>query len=227
MKTVVILSGGMDSTIALHLMRREHDCYALSFYYKQKQSIELVKAGETCTLYSIPHRILDLSVLGDIAKTISANIMGTDVAMPEDTNKEQQPVTYVPFRNMILLSLASSYAESIGAEQIIIGAQQQDHYGYWDCTPSFIEAMTAVISQNREHQIRIVAPFVSMSKAQEIEALVSAYGEDEAIKMLSHTLTCYNPDNGDSCGKCPSCIERLDAFKAVNIKDPVPYVSHS
>ena len=227
MKTVVILSGGMDSTIALHLMRREHECYALSFYYKQKQCKELDKAAETCSLYGIPHRILDLSVLGDIAKTISANIMGTDVAMPEDANKEQQPVTYVPFRNMILLSLASSYAESIGAEQIVIGAQQQDHYGYWDCTPSFIEAMNAVISQNREHQIRIVAPFATFSKAQEIEALVAAYGEEEAIKMLSHTLTCYNPDNGDSCGHCPSCIERLDAFNAVNISDPVPYASQS
>lgn len=223
MKTVVILSGGMDSTIALHLMRREHECYALSFYYKQKQCKELDKAAETCSLYGIPHRILDLSVLGDIAKTISANIMGTDVAMPEDANKEQQPVTYVPFRNMILLSIASSYAESIGAEQIIIGAQQQDHYGYWDCTPKFIEAMNAVISQNREHQIRIVAPFASMSKAQEIEALVAAYGEEEAVKMLGHTLTCYNPDLDVSCGNCPSCIERLDAFKAVNISDPIRY----
>jgi 7-cyano-7-deazaguanine synthase len=114
--------------------------------------------------------------------------------------------------------IACSYAESIKANRIYIGAQQQDTYGYWDCTPKYIENMNNVLSL-ANHELKIIAPFSSMNKSEEIELAIK-YNID-----LSNTWTCYNGpnDNNEACGTCPSCIERKLSFEKLNMTDPIKY----
>jgi 7-cyano-7-deazaguanine synthase len=223
MKAVVILSGGLDSTILTYKISHElgaENINALSFNYGQRQIKELEKAAITCQKLGILHRIIDLSVLGHIAAPMSANIAGSQVNMPtvKEIIGDPQPVTYVPNRNAILLMLAASFAEVVGAEQVYIGLQCHDIYSYWDTTPQFFEAMNNVLLYNRQHAIEILAPFVRMSKADEIKLGV------QLGVPFEDTLTCYNPDNeGHACGICPSCAERIANFKLVGIIDPAPY----
>lgn len=222
---VAVLSGGLDSTVMTHLLVEKYGAsrvYALSYDYGQKQRVELGWASITCHTLGITHRILDLSILGDIVRNVSANIGGTDVAMPtiRDVLGDPQPKTYVPFRNMILNSLAFSYAESNDASHVFTGLQVHDEYGYWDTTQKFVDTMNAVADQNRTHKVRLEAPFSLLSKYHEIE-IMKELGKVDA---LAHTLTCYNPnEEGESCGKCPSCSERIMNFAKANVVDPIPY----
>ena len=221
---VSVLSGGLDSTIMTYLLTRKYGndkVFALSYFYGQKQAVELTRAEETCKHLGVEHKIIDLRLLGDIASKVSANISGTDIQMPtiQDVLAMPQPKTYVPFRNMILNSIAFSFAESNDCNFIFTGMQSVDSYGYWDTTPEFIRDMNKVASHNRMHVIQMVAPFVSISKTEEIQI-----AQEMGNVRLEHTLTCYNPDEeGRSCGKCPSCAERIKAFINNKLIDPVPY----
>lgn len=222
---VAILSGGLDSTIMTHYLVKTYGndkVYALSFDYGQKQRRELEMARMTCSTLNVIHQVLDLSVLGNIARKTSANIGGTEVAMPtiKDVLGDPQPVTYVPFRNMILCSIAFSFAEAHNASHIFTGLQSRDLYGYWDTSPEFVGAMNAVAMKNRQHQIQLVSPFVDISKTEEIKLAMEMHIEG----WLKYTLSCYNPDSeGRSCGTCPTCAERIKAFMDCGIKDPIPY----
>lgn len=224
-KVLVVLSGGLDSTIALHLTRAEHDVEAISFYYGQKQKVELERAKQTCDNYGIKWHLVDITFLGDMVKGVCANISGSDISVPDikDVLGDPQPVTYVPNRNMILMSIAASLAESIGASKIVCGLQSHDQYGYWDTTSSFVESLNHVLEQNRMNKIEIVAPFVNLSKKDEIGHLVTEYGVTDSLEMLKSTLTCYDPIDGKSCGHCPSCSERLKAFSDLGLTDPIEY----
>lgn len=222
---VAVLSGGLDSSVMTMMLVEKYGAErvsAISYDYGQKQKIELEKAAELTKKIGVGHKVLDLSILGDIAKPICANIGGTDVEMPdiEDVLGDPQPPTYVPFRNMILLSLTMSAAEVANASHIFTGLQVHDEYGYWDTSQKFVDSMNSVASQNRTHNVSIVAPFSLLSKAQEIEIC----REMGKVDLLTSTLTCYNPnDKGESCGKCPSCAERVMNFMKVGIVDPIPY----
>jgi 7-cyano-7-deazaguanine synthase len=222
---VAVLSGGLDSSVMTMMLVEKYGAErvsAISYDYGQKQKVELEKAAELTKKLGVGHKILDLSILGDIAKPICANIGGTDVEMPdiEDVLGDPQPPTYVPFRNMILLSLTMSAAEVASASHIFTGLQVHDEYGYWDTSQKFVDSMNSVASQNRTHNVSIVAPFSLLSKAQEIEIC----REMDKVELLGSTLTCYNPnDKGESCGKCPSCAERVMNFMKVGIVDPIPY----
>ena len=170
---VSVLSGGLDSTIMTYILTRKYgpsSVFALSFDYGQKQKRELEMAAKTCEHLGITHKILDLSILGDIAKNMSANIGGSDIAMPtiNDVLGDPQPKTYVPFRNMILNSIAFSYAEANKASHVFTGLQVHDEYGYWDTTQKFVDAMNSVAEQNRTHKAELVAPFSQLSKFEEI-----------------------------------------------------------
>lgn len=222
-KTLVVLSGGLDSTTSLRLAMLYGDVEAISFFYKQKQSIELELAAKTCERLGIPHKIVDISFLGDLSRGFSTNISGSDIEMPtiHDVLGDPQPVTYVPNRNMIMLSIAASYAETRGIKNIVCGFQSNDTYGYHDTTENFLEKINAVLSENRTHKINITAPFVNMTKYDEI---MEVYNLDGNVDLYKTTITCYNPDeNGVSCGTCPSCAERLAAFKKAGLVDPIPY----
>ncbi len=223
-KVVVVMSGGMDSAIAARLSIEKYgadNVSALSFYYQQKQSIELDLAKHNCEKLGISHTLIDISFLGDIARPISANInQGLDMPTIVDILGDPAPITEVPFRNSILLMIAASYAQVNNCQLIVTGIQAQDEYSYWDTTKNFIDKMNSVLVQNRMHNIQIFAPFQGMNKKQEIEELLKI----ENINFLESTITCYNPDhNNKSCGACPSCAERIAAFAKIGVIDPIDY----
>jgi len=222
---VSVLSGGMDSTIMTYILVAKYGkerVFALSYNYGQKQKKELEMAAKTCEYLGIAHKVLDLGILGDIVKDVSANIGGTDVAMPtiKDVLGDPQPKTYVPFRNMILNALAFSFAESNKASHVFTGLQVHDEYGYWDTSQKFVDNMNAVAGLNRTHKVKLEAPFSQLAKWEEIKI-----AEELGNVKLEYTLTCYDPDDdGRSCGVCPSCSERIQNFIRANVRDPIAYV---
>ena len=131
-----------------------------------------------------------------------------------DSELLSQPPTYVPNRNMILLSLAAAYAESNDIQDIFYGAQAQDRYGYWDCTSAFLNQINGVLGLNRVSPIRVHAPFVDMPKSDVVKIGLEM-GVDYA-----HTWTCYR-GGGRPCGTCPSCTERIAAFEKAGAADPL------
>lgn len=220
-----VMSGGLDSGIMTMMLVEKYGAdrvFAVSYDYGQKQNVELVKASQLCEQLGIGHKILNLSILGEIAEPISANISGTDVEMPtiQDVLGDPQPKTYVPFRNLILLSLTMAQAEASNCSHVFTGLQVHDEYGYWDTTQKFVDSINTVASQNRTHKVEIVAPFSLLSKYDEI-LIAQEMGKEH---LLGTTLTCYNPDyEGKSCGKCPSCAERIQNFVKAGIPDPIEY----
>lgn len=224
-KVLAVLSGGLDSSVMTMMLVQKYgasNVVALSYNYGQKQKLELTKAAELTAKLGVAHKIIDLGILGEIAKPISANISGTDVAMPtiKDVLGDPQPKTYVPFRNLILLSLTLAQAEASDASHVFTGLQVHDEYGYWDTSQRFVDSLNAVAAQNRTHKVTIMAPFSLLSKHQEIEIC----REMGNFSLLKFTLTCYNPDEaGRSCGKCPSCAERIQNFMKSGVVDPIEY----
>lgn len=232
---VVILSGGLDSTILTYKVHPDYNLYALSFNYGQKQQIELQKAAITTQKLKIPHKIANLQMLGDLVRNVTSNIIGSDIEVPDVKTilGNPQPVTYIPNRNMIMLSIAAAYAEAVKATKIFIGVQIHDLYGYWDTQPQFIKAMNNVFSLNRNAEpVQIEAPFALLSKHDEL-----LIAKDLNVP-LEDTWTCYDPkdwhipsqvqspDNWRpnlACGKCGSCAERLKAFELAKMTDPLEY----
>jgi 7-cyano-7-deazaguanine synthase len=224
-RAVVIMSGGMDSAIAARLTVEKlgaENVHALSFFYGQKQSIELEMAKTNSKKLNIAkHTVVDISFLGDMVRNVSANISGgKDMPTIKDILGDPQPVTYVPNRNAILLMIAASYAEANGIDLVVTGLQAQDQYSYWDTTPPFIFAINGLLSQNRQKRIRVHAPFMGKNKAEELSLLQELDGN---IDLLKTTITCYNPEGDVSCGKCPSCSERIANFKKAGLVDPIKY----
>lgn len=222
---VVILSGGMDSTITMRLAVEKYgkeNVSALTFNYGQKQKREIDMARATTQMLGVKHKIVDATFLGEISKGFSANV-DTDMVMPtiKDVLGDPRPKTYVPNRNMILMSIAAAYAETRNVDTVVTGLQSTDEYNYHDTTARWIGKVNDLLAENRILKIKLIAPFSSLSKHQEIQILNELDGN---TNLLLFTLTCYNPDeDGNSCGKCPSCSERIANFAKVGIKDPVPY----
>jgi len=222
---VVILSGGMDSTIALRLCVEKYgnkNVHALSFSYGQKQSNELVMAHRSCNKLKVQHQILDISALGKIGMGYSANL-DKNIKMPtiQDVLGDPAPLTEVPNRNMVMLSMAAAYAQTRKIKNIVCGLQVHDQYSYWDTTQQFVDSINNTLSQNRKMPVQVIAPFSHFSKLQELELLQELDGN---VDLMKTTLTCYNPNEaGDSCGKCPSCAERIQNFAKFGVRDPVSY----
>ena len=225
-KVIVTHSGGLDSSTAVIACVEKYgaeNVISVGYNYGQKQSIELDRAQALCDSLGVTRRLLDLGILGDIVRPVSANITGTDVNMPtiKEVLGDPQPVTEVPFRNMILFSMTAALAQVEEAGAIICGLQVHDQYSYWDTTQQFIDSINDIFSINRQHKIVLSAPFAALSKAEEIQLLISLGGKHT---LLEHTLTCYNPDQeGRSCAKCPSCAERIKAYMDLGLKDPIQY----
>lgn len=215
---VVVVSGGADSvTLLYHAVQFEPEVVALSFHYGQKHSRELHYANWHATRRARTHIILDISTIAEAAMRGSA-LTSADVAVPhiKDALGDPQPASYVPNRNMIFLSIAAGIAEAEGYNTIYYGAQKHDLYGYWDTTTEFVSAMNMVIAQNRKHTLKLVAPFLHMSKTE-----VIARGLELGVDY-SQTWSCYQ-GKPKACGVCPTCAERLQAFANLGIPDPIRY----
>jgi|TARA_R100000656_G_C3954589_1_gene128966 7-cyano-7-deazaguanine synthase len=214
-KAVVILSGGMDSTTLLYDAKHDgYDVSAISFNYGQKHKKELNVATKTCSKLDINHKILDLSVLNLLAPSA---LTREDWDVPEghyaDENMKQ---TVVPNRNMVMLSLATSYAIAKKADCLFYGAHAGDHDIYPDCRKEFVDAMIKTIKLADWHRVQLVAPYLDIDKG----AIVKIGKTLEVDYSL--TWTCYK-GRELACGKCGSCVERLEAFEKANMKDPIKY----
>ena len=212
---LVILSGGMDSTTLLYKAKKEHKkVYAISFNYNQKHGKELLSASKTTDKLNIPHHIFDLSVLNQLAPSALTRL---DWDVPEghyaDENMKQ---TVVPNRNMVMISLATSFAISVKADVLYYGAHSGDHDIYPDCRKEFVSAMQESILLCDWHNLDLVAPFIDLDKG-DIAILGKKLGVDYSL-----TWTCYKGKES-ACGKCGSCVERLEAFEKAKTKDPLHY----
>ncbi len=222
-EVLVVLSGGMDSTVCAALAVREfgaENTAALHIDYGQRTEKRERRAfEEICDTLGIATR---LEVHSSFFHTIGGSAL-TDkhIAVPEAGAKigAEIPVTYVPFRNAHFLSAAVSWAEVLGAERIYIGAVQQDSSGYPDCRPEFYAAFNeAVRTGTKEGRVRIETPLIAMRKA-EIVMLGLELGAPFDL-----TWSCYSRED-KACGVCDSCVLRLRAFAAANASDPIPYMA--
>ena len=221
-KAVVLLSGGLDSATVLALARAEgFAVHALSVDYGQRHSAELVAAVQVARqLGAADHRVVgvDLRAIGGSALTDDAIAVPIDGAMADAI-----PVTYVPARNTIMLSLALGHAEAIGASDIFYGANAVDYSGYPDCRPVFVDAFEALANVATKaavegRRLRVRAPVIDWSKADIIRR-GAALGVD-----FSLTVSCYQADEqGHACGRCDSCRIRKSGFGIAGIPDPTRY----
>ncbi|WP_020167532.1 MULTISPECIES: 7-cyano-7-deazaguanine synthase QueC [Methylotenera] len=219
-KAVVLLSGGLDSATCLAIAKSQgFDCYCLSLDYHQRHIAELQAANQIALkLGAITHKTaqLDLSLFGGSALTDNA----IDVPMSETVGI---PVTYVPARNTIMLSLSLAWAEVLGAQDIFIGVNALDYSGYPDCRGEYVTAFQqmanlATKSAVEGQKITIHAPLIDMTKGQIIR-LGTQLGVDYAM-----TVSCYQADDlGQACGKCDSCRLRREGFLQAKIQDPTQY----
>ncbi len=220
-KAVVLISGGIDSTVLLHLLRRQgYMLHALSFRYGQRHSRELDCARLQCERAGVRiHKCIDMRFMGELLGA-SSTLMEAGGPVPDladiPEKMRDQPPTYVPNRNMLLLSAAAAWAEAIGADRVFYGAQAQDEYGYWDCTSAFLEGINALLALNRRCPVVIEAPLLHNSKTDNIRL-----GIELGVDFAS-TWSCYRGEDS-ACGRCPTCVERLNAFERAGIPDPIPY----
>jgi len=227
-RAVLLLSGGMDSATTGAIAREEgFELFALSFRYGQRHAIELEAARRVAAALGVArHAILDieLGLFGGSALTA-----GIDV--PKDRPIADMdaaiPVTYVPARNTIFLSLALGWAETLDASDLFIGANAIDYSGYPDCRPEFLRAFEAMARLGTKmgtegRAITIHAPLIEMTKGRIVEK-----GRELGVDF-SLTRTCYDPNSrGEACGRCDACLLRLKGFADAGISDPAPYARAS
>lgn len=219
-KAVILVSGGLDSATVLAMAHAQgFECYTLSFDYGQRHRAELVAAEKLSAGYSdVTHKVvtLNLDSIGGSALTDTA------IAVPESPT-EGIPITYVPARNTIFLSIALGWAEVLGALDIFIGVNAVDYSGYPDCRPEFISAYELLANVATKagvegHRLRIQAPLSSLSKAEIIKQ-GALLGVD-----YSATVSCYQADKeGRACGLCDSCRLRKEGFETAGVPDPTRY----
>jgi 7-cyano-7-deazaguanine synthase len=217
-RSVVLLSGGMDSCVCAALAVRETEAAALHISYGQRtEERERLSFEGICDRLGIKRR---LAVRNEIFRAIGGSAL-TDsaIAVPEagDQIGAGVPVTYVPFRNAHFLADAVSWAEVLGAEKIYIGAVEQDSSGYPDCRPAYYRAFNAVVKEGtREGKIEIVTPLITLRKAEIIKLGL------ELGAPFDLTWSCYSRED-KACGVCESCVLRLRAFAEAGAEDPIPY----
>ncbi len=223
-KAVILVSGGLDSSTVLAIAAKQgYQCYTLSFDYGQRHRSELdaaIRVSESMSV--VEHKVikLDLQAIGGSALT------DTTIAVPE---KETAgiPVTYVPARNTVFLSIALGWAEVIGANKIFVGVNAVDYSGYPDCRPEYIASFETMANLATRagvegNHLSIEAPLIDMTKAQIIQAgleLGVDYGQ---------TVSCYQANSdGLACGKCDSCRLRAQGFCEAGVKDPTRYQNNA
>lgn len=225
-RAVVLLSGGLDSATVLAIARsRGYTCYALTVRYGQRHASEIDAAARVAKSLGVAaHRVIDLDLKG-----FGGSALVGDGEVPLDRGDAEIgaggiPVTYVPARNTVFLSLALAWAEALGGADLFIGVNALDYSGYPDCRPEFIDAFRALarvatkLGVTGEYSIDVQAPLVAMTKAEIIRA-AAALGVD-----LGMTHSCYQPDQaGRACGRCDSCHLRRKGFADAGVPDPTVY----
>lgn len=226
-KAVVILSGGLDSTTCMGYAKEAgYELYPITFNYGQRHKIELNNARAVAEYYGVGDRfkLVELGFLRDFGgsaltdDSIDVPKVGTD-PVPDEAG--EIPVTYVPGRNLLFLSIATSFAETVGAEAIYIGVNALDYSGYPDCRPEFIAKVEEVIAIATKigvegKPISIETPLIHLTKAGIVE-------EGMRMGVPYHlTTSCYNGEP-EACGECDSCRLRLKGFAEAGMKDPIPY----
>jgi len=223
-KAVVLVSGGLDSTTVLSMaLKQGYDCYTLSFDYGQRHRSELEAAQRVSAIMGVTeHKVvkLDLGTIGGSVLTDST----IDVPEHETTGI---PVTYVPARNTVFLSIALGWAEVLGANDIFLGVNAVDYSGYPDCRPAYIEAFAAMANLATRaavegQTLEVHAPLIDMTKGEIVQAGL-ALGVDYSL-----TVSCYQASlEGLACGKCDSCRLRQQGFVEAGVKDPTRYQNNA
>lgn len=227
-KAVLLLSGGLDSTTVLAIAQSQsYDIYALSFQYGQKHEVELEAVQKILQKNPVKmHKIINVDL-----KAFGGSALTDDIEVPKNQHGKhgklgnEIPVTYVPARNTIFLSLALGFAETIGAYDIFLGVNAIDYSNYPDCRPQFVDCFeklanlaTAAGTQGKG-TFRIHAPLMHMTKAEIIKTGLTLNVD------YSITNSCYDPSpQGKACGTCDACYLRLRGFQENNCKDPAPYI---
>ena len=219
-KALCILSGGMDSTLSTTMaLQQGYKVIAVHFNYGQRtQERELKAFREVCDALKIEQRYeIDLPFFEQIG---ASALLDTSIAVPTGGIEEGVPVTYVPFRNGIFLSIAAALAEKHGAEALYIGVVEEDSSGYPDCREGYIQAMERAINLGTkdETQLEIKMPLVALSKAEIVQKAL------EVGAPLEHTWSCYQ-NSDKACGVCDSCRLRLQGFEKAGSRDPIAYAS--
>jgi 7-cyano-7-deazaguanine synthase len=224
-RAVVLLSGGLDSATVLAIAREQgYETYALSFDYGQRHKVELNAAKLVAKTFGVvEHRILNF----DLTQWGGSALTDASIAVPT-IETSGIPITYVPARNTIFLSLALAWAETLNAPNIFAGMNAVDYSGYPDCRPEYVAAFqtmarlatrAGVEEQNEKDALTIHTPIIHMRKADIVKAGVRL-GVDYAM-----TVSCYQADaDGKACGQCDSCRLRSEGFVAAGVKDPTRYV---
>lgn len=212
------MSGGMDSTLSAYIMKHSgYEIIALHFNYSQRtQSKELACFNSICDELNVTNKyVLDLDFFAQIG---ASALTDKNIEVPTGGIEQGVPVTYVPFRNGIFLSMAAAIAEKEGAEVICIGVVEEDSSGYPDCREAYIKSMQESINLGTkdETKIEIKMPLVHLSKSQIVQKSI------ELGVALNLTWSCYKNED-EACGVCDSCRLRLNGFKLAGVKDPISY----
>ncbi len=222
-RAVVLASGGLDSTVTAAIAKQEGcELFFLTIAYGQRHAVEVERARQVAAALGVANHLvinLDLHAMGGSALTGPA-------AVPKDrASKERRqsiPVTYVPGRNLIFLSIAAAHAEVVGATSIYFGANVLDYSGYPDCRPEFIRAFEAVAREGTKAgregiPLHVKAPLLMLTK----EEIIRQGIELHVPFHLTHS--CYDPVGDQACGRCDSCLIRLEGFAKAGVVDPIPY----
>ena len=221
-RAVVLVSGGMDSAVTLAIARAEgFECYALSVNYGQRHESELQAADRVCAMLgAAAHKEVRVDL-----RSFGGSALTADIAVPESPTSGI-PVTYVPARNTIMLSVALSWAEVLGAQDVFCGVNAVDYSGYPDCRPEYIKAFEVMANLATQagiegNTLRIRTPIIALSKADIVR---------EGLRLgvdFSQTVSCYQADaTGLACGKCDACRLRAEGFLSAGVPDSTRYVAH-
>ncbi len=220
-KAVIVLSGGLDSTTCMGIAEKQgYELYPLTFQYGQKHDKEIEHAKKIASHYNVKkHKLVNIDFFNQIG---GSALTDEAIDVPQYGESEEAiPATYVPARNMIFLSLASAYAEVIGAEKVFIGVSAIDYSGYPDCRPAFIHSMNETVKLatkqgTTDGNLEIEAPLLHLTKGETI-----ILGSELHVPY-DLTTSCYNGGD-EACGECDSCRLRLEGFKEAGLKDPIAY----
>jgi 7-cyano-7-deazaguanine synthase len=222
---VVLLSGGLDSAVTLAAMRADgYAVHALTIDYGQRHAVEIERAARLAAHYGAEHRVVSLDLRGFGGSALTA-----ELSVPKDRPEGAGgiPITYVPARNTIFLSLALAWAEVLGAGAIALGVNAVDYSGYPDCRPEYLAAFERLarlatrVGVESGSAPRIVAPLIGLTKADIVRRGV------ELGVPFELTHSCYDPEDGAACGRCDSCRIRRRGFEAAGVPDPIPYADRA